>query len=259
MASNTTFISDDILARGGDQTQVFFKTRKKKSKKETTVKRKDGGWASEVRPRLSYETRKALSEATWSLKKGNVEYDKLSRRKTEIARRSVNHVVDQVRWFSQCKDIAIVIEDLNVSLFHGGGHRAAGWDQFFTPKKENRWFMQVLHKAFSELAPHRGLVIIEINPMRTSRTCPACEYCDEGNRVGEQFACLKCKKTFHADLEVAPHNILRVAMTGQMMPKAVEQEGAAKKSGSARKRKRAEVQAIPPEPQAQPLEEHAAE
>jgi|UniRef100_UPI002FE4FB26 hypothetical protein len=244
MTSNTTFISDHLLAKGVTD-QVFFEKKSKGKKKGTeTVKRKDYGWVKLLRPRLSQETRKAVNDKTWELKRASTEYVRLSRRKTELARRCVNYIVRETKRWTQCEDIAIVIEDLNVRFFHGSGERPDGWDNFFISKRENRWFIQVLHKAFSDLALHRGLPVIEANPARTSITCIRCGHCDRNNRHGEMFLCLSCNDLRHADREIATRNLTRVAVTGEMIPRRIEpgeQSGDTKKARSARKGKKAVI------------------
>jgi hypothetical protein len=250
MTGWSTCISDHLINHGGDTSAVFFQTIRKGTKKLETIKRKDSSWADIVRPRLTKETREALNDFLWELKRSHEGYEKLSKRLEELARRAVNHVVQEVKWLTQCQDIVIVIEDLNVRNFHGGGKRGGGWSNFFTVKKENRWFMQALHKAFSDLAAHRGIPVLEVYPARTSITCLGCGHCDPENRDGEAFVCQQCGATFHADLEVATRNIARVALTGEAMPKAParEQPGGAKKRGTSRRRKLTEVAVKSAEP-----------
>jgi len=239
MSSNTTYISDCLVALGKTD-DVFFVPKAKKGKKETgiAVKRKDHGWSKLLRPRTSPEARKALNENQWAVKRASPEYERLSRRKLELGRRCVNHIIQETKRWTQCEDIVVVLEDLNVGFFHGSGKRPDGWDNFFVSKRENRWFIQVLHKAFGDLATHRGTHVIEVHPARTSITCIKCGHCDAGNRDGESFVCLAsaCGDRRHADLEVATRNVARVAITGERMPPS-EQARDVQKAGGARKRK----------------------
>jgi putative transposase-like DNA-binding protein len=244
MTSYTTHISDYLVAHDGNVTNVFFDVRDGKATK--TIKRSDKGWAMLTRPRLSPETRKALNDKLWELKRTSQNYGQLSQRKIELARRCVNLIVMETKRLSQCDDIVVVLENLNVRFFHGGGKRAPGWANFFVAKRENRWFIQVLHKAFSDLAIHRGLMVVEVNPARTSITCLACGHCDSKNRDGEKFQCVACGDIRHADLEVATTNLTRVAITGEPMPKPVREPPTdAKKVGPARKRKPANLMVNP--------------
>jgi len=238
MGSYTHFISDDFLRRGGDPNIVHFDRQPKKgkvSKKSQRIKRSDSQWVGRMRPRLSQETAKARMEADWAAQNENEEYKRLARSKQELARWCVNTLLQNTRCITQCDEIVVVIEDLNVKSLHGKGAREPGWDNFFTPKTENRWFIQILHKTFSELPKHRGEHVIEGCPLRTSITCPACSYCDKNSRNGEKFVCVACGATFHADFEVATYNLVRLATTGMPMPKSLERQGGGEKAGGARK------------------------
>ena len=235
MSSATYHISDALVALGRGREAYLLS--KSKDGEEKSVQRSDYGWSRHLRPRLSEETRKAMNEAVWSIKDAHEGYQKLSRRKTEIGRRAANHVVRRLRKLAKTDKVAIAVEDLNVRMFHGGGSRSTGWDNFFVAKRENRWFVQVLHKSFCDLALHRGEVVIEVDPARTSQTCPACGHCDPKNRSSvdrEVFRCVVCGRTFHADLEVATFNIERVALTGESMPKG--EEGARERGGGGKSR-----------------------
>ncbi len=53
-----------------------------------------------------------------------------------------------------------------------------------------------------------------VNPYKTSQTCPSCSHTERGNRVGENFKCLKCGYSEHADI-VGSLNILTRFTTGQ--------------------------------------------
>lgn len=214
MSSSTTYISEALYAAGKALTAA-----------PNGKMFSDNYWARHLRPKLTPETRTALNDAMWDLMRESSEYRRLSVRKLELARRCVNHVLATARKLTKCADIMVVVEDLNVRMFHGSGKRDVGWDEFFTPKRENRWFMQVLHKAFTDLAQHRGIMVAEVNPARTSITCPACGHCDKANRDAkdrERFCCIGCGRVFNADLEVATANIRQIAITGANMPKPVE-------------------------------------
>jgi len=235
MTSNTTYLSEAILAQGVSRDQVFFTPNPKKGSKEPVeVMRKDRAWVYAFKAKLSEETRKAKNEALWALKRASPDYARLSKRREELCRRSVNMVINRAKKRTQCQVVIPVLEDLNIGFFHGSGKRLPGWDNFFVAKKENRWLMNGLHKSFSDLAVHRGFYVFEVMPHRTSITCPACGHCDSENRDGEAFVCLSCKRTYHADLDVATHNLTQVAGTGLPMPER-EHPGGTKKPGGSRK------------------------
>jgi hypothetical protein len=236
MSSGTTYISEALVTAGKSDVAMF-----------RGEYRRDGGWARHLRPRLTSDTRTALNESIWEMQRASSDYRRLSARKLELARCCVNHVLRVARKLTQCTNVAVVVEDLNVRMFHGSGKREVGWDEFFVPKRENRWFMQVLHKAFTDLAQHRGVVVVEVNPARTSITCPACGHCDKGNRNHkdrERFECLGCGCVYNADLEVATANIRQIAISGTNMPKPItettcERSSGAKNIGTARKLRKA--------------------
>ncbi len=234
MGSFTHYISDLYLLQGGDPSIAHFmpgpgprkktrfaKIRKGKSRTDEPRKKSDSRWFDDFRPRLSDATRKALNDKEWELKRKDEGFQRNSRSKRDLARRCVNWVVAQTRKLSQCTTIMIVIEDLNVRIMNGKGSRPVGWGFYGSPKNENRWVIQALHKAFAELAPNKGLWVVEACADRTSRTCIACQHCDPESRSGERFCCVACGRTFHADLEIATHNLTQVALTGLPMPKPV--------------------------------------
>jgi transposase len=199
-----------------------------------TYKKADYRWSRDYRLRLAPATAKAYQDASWGLKRASADYIKLAKSKKELARRCVNYVLGRTKKVTQCNNNIIVIEDLNVLFFHGRGTRAPGWLNYFLPRLENRWLIQALHRAFSDLAVHRGMYVIEAAPARTSITCPACTLCDADSRHGERFLCRGCGATYHADLEVATANLTRVALTGEPMPRPRERGRDAQNTGSAR-------------------------
>lgn len=212
----------------------------KKSKKDLTepVKRRDYAWSKmgDVRLMLREETRKALNEAEFKLMRESKEYGCLSRQKTEMARRAINYIVAKARDVTSCSDVITNLENLNVGFFHGSGKRKPGWNEFFVPKRENRWFIQALHKACVELAHHRGYLVTLSNPRWTSLTC-SCGYCDRENRCHQdrnRFECRRCGIVRHADLDIATDNIELVAITGESLPGPCEQSADEKKTGTAR-------------------------
>lgn len=258
MSNWTTYITDDLIAQGKSPSTfheftVCPKGSGKKKKKKSggaqqevgeqkiplQIKEKptDGDWAHRyARKKLSEETREHLNEALWKLKRSSRDYARLSQQKRDLAREATNWVVKQTRTITSTYNVVVVVENINVVFFHGSGKREVGWDRFFFRKKENRWFVQALHKALTELAAHRGIWVVESAPFYTSLRCINCGYIDARNRCGEEFRCFQCGQCYHADLEVAPHNILYVAMQGESIKKPnpnKESDGAAKKAEDA--------------------------
>jgi transposase len=225
MTQTTTILTDLYLARGGDTKRCMFVAKPKKGSKKAESLRKirDSVWAKMHRPRLPKETREAVNKALWGLERASSDYARLSKRKEELARRCANYTVKTAEKRAQCGRTLIALEDLSIGFFHGRGRREPGWCGFFTGKKENRWLMQALHKAFSELAKHRGYHVIAIAPAYTSQTCPLCRHQDPNNRDQhnrEAFHCTACGFRGNADLDVATHNIAMIAISGQSLKRA---------------------------------------
>lgn len=263
MSSRTTYITDALLARGGSPAtyHTFVHSERKKGKKKKGKKKKgqegakpelkikekpsDFDWAYDfARKQLSKEVRERFNKALWEIKRTSPDYARMSKQKRDLGRQVANHVVKQARKLAGTQTLVVVVENINVVFFHGTGKRSVGWHQCFLPKKENRWFVQTIHKALTEIAMHKGIYVIEVSPYYTSLHCPKCEHIDSGNRCGEQFRCLKCGYTAHADLEVAPYNIRLVALRGAGLRKveteveAVDEAPAAASAEKPRKRRK---------------------
>ncbi len=248
MNTNTHYISDLYLRRGGDPSRVFFvpqpSTPKKNAKKppgpRKPVKRTDENVSHmpEFRPHLSNETREAFQKAKWTMERGNVRYAQLSRFLNQIVREANNWLVSEAKKLTQCQTVVWAIEDLHVPFFHGKGKYHETWDGFFRQKKEDRWFVNVFHKAISERAPNKGEYVMEVAPYRTSQRCPVCGFVDADNRHGDHFKCLRCGVELHADLEVATWNIALVAVQGHgIAGPPREQSCGGETAGTARKGK----------------------
>lgn len=220
ISSNTYLLTDLALKNGIDESILYFETKDNKTKLTKKVKRRDFQMLKldGVVKKISDETRKSLNEAIWNVKRNSIGYSKLSQRKKEFTRRSINYIIKVAKRSTRLDSVVFVIEDLTVKDFHGWGKRDIGWDNFFVHKKENRWFIQSFHKEISNLGHNRGMIVIEVKPHNTSRTCPKCGYCDSNNRNGEDFKCLKCNFIAHADLEIATTNLEQVAITGIVLP-----------------------------------------
>lgn len=213
MGSRTTHIADALAARGLGWSHVRFRRPLKDGEVpwDSSFSRAEG-----VRPCASRETMAALESAKHLIKRGHGKYAALAKARREVSRRAANYVLQTARSYSGCDEVVVCIEDLDVggSFFHGRGKPAPGWDGFFSPRLENRWFIVPLHGALSDLASHRGVTVVECPHRYTSQTCPLCGYRDKKNRSGERFFCLSCRTEMHADLDAATINIERIALTG---------------------------------------------
>lgn len=245
MTSTSTYVADAVIGTGGDPASVTFAWTKKNGESGRT-KMRDGAVSglSGVRVKLGDDARKAWNDAKNDLLRGNAAYDRIARQKLELARRCVNHVLRRAAEATGCdrSRVVVAVEDLKVDnkVFSGCGRiDGRGWDSFFVRKKENRWVIQVLHKAFTDLAAHRGAIVVEATPHRTSTTCPRCGLCDRASRSGTSFVCVGCGVCLDADLEIATDNVEQVTLTGACMPKPPvdASDGRKKKKTGARTRK----------------------
>lgn len=234
VTSTSTYIANEILkGPHPEEAKTLYKT---KTGKEQVRKRQDAHIAfyDDIRQRMSKATREKFEDLKQKHLRGSSDFEKLAKRKEQLAQRMRNDLLQKAQAASGLDRIIVNIEDLNVNgkMFSGKGKRFLGWDHLFQPKKEGRWFMKALFKAFLELGPNRGIQVALSPAYRTSITCtaPGCGYVDAKNRDGEHFHCLACGLVAHADVEIATDNLERVFITGQAMPKAPARAKAPKKS-----------------------------
>jgi len=228
MGSNTIHIAKWVMRHGDPSLVEVLEYRKDNEIKldkngvPKKVKLTDKRIANltSIRLRFSQETSKHYNDTMWELRRKHPVYQKLSKSKADFSRRVVNSIIRRVNHLVPRARIVFIIEDLKNlgKVFHGSGKRELGWDSYFEPKSENRWFIQVLHKAFSETGKHKGYYIIECWPNWTSCTCPKCSCCDSENRHGEVFRCLACGYTCNTDFGTAPDNLVKIATTGKGLP-----------------------------------------
>lgn len=214
MNENSTFISEKLIENGVTE-NVKFKTKTGKE-----VNRKDISYFKFYKPKLSLESRKVINDSLFKTKIKSPGYDKLSMRKKELSRRFVNSVINMAKKKSNENKICICIEDFTVDNRFASGHGKArkGWSEFGNNKKENRWMIQSVYKAFTELAEHKGHTILEVNSFCTSQRCPKCHTVNSNNRDKknrEKFKCISCGHAAHSDRDVATYNIAHVAYTGK--------------------------------------------
>ncbi len=86
-----------------------------------------------------------------------------------------------------------------------------------TTRKVNRmmnsWTFRELMTLITHKAARLGIEVVEVDPRRTSRTCPQCGHAHAGNRPAQAtFNCQKCGYTANADY-VASRNIAAKSMT----------------------------------------------
>lgn len=222
MSSRTTYISDKLLEAGVDRRRVYRVGKKGNEYKATDIK-----WYYEFR-KLPKEAREAWGAKEWELVRSSDAFRAKSKQKTELTRRSINYLVREAQKLTGLKDVTLAVEDLTLDnrFMSGSGKRLVGWDNFFKVKKENRWFIQALHKSLVEQAPHHGIPVMLVNPVYTSQTCPMCLHCSRDSRDLKDrtiFVCVACNYKGHSDLDVASHNIAQVALLGKRLPGPVRE------------------------------------
>ncbi|CAN5950755.1 unnamed protein product [Sphagnum jensenii] len=208
----TTVIADFLAANGKDDLAFFMSGEKK-------LKKRDAKFAKEMKGKLSEEARKSLNDLIWEKKRKDPRYKKIAKRKMETIRASINSLVKDVA-NKNGLEVVVNIEDLQIGggFFDGNGKSEASWEGLFKPRKDNRWFVNGYHKHLTELAMHKGVMVIESCASYTSQTCVKCEHCCRENRNGEVFRCLKCGHTANTDVEIAPANLRRIVMRGKKLP-----------------------------------------
>jgi hypothetical protein len=232
MSNNTYFIANYLKDKGFDESIYMTVSKDKK------ITINDSRFAHNEKHKLSSELRQKLNLALYEVKKEDKRYRKLSVRRKELVRSIVNRLVKNAKELANTDKIFVAIENLPMTggFFDVKGKRDIGWDNFFTVKKNNKWFIKDFHKAFSDLAPNKNITVFEYNPAYTSQTCPNCKYCDKDNRNGIFFNCKKCQWSGHADIDVATYNGEQVILTSEKLSGG-ERLGDAKSAGSSRKRK----------------------
>ena len=78
---------------------------------------------------------------------------------------------------------ALVLEDLTL---HGAGSRSRRMN-----RRLSSWPRGELHRQIEYKAALAGVLVIEVNPAWTSKTCPVCGV-RRRDRVGQDFVCLVC-------------------------------------------------------------------
>lgn len=243
---DTSYITTKYLELGGSIEKVMYVPKYDQGDKSPRRYR-DGQWANMFRVRVSEPTRKKHLNLIWEEQKKNKGFAKLTTRKRELVRRVVNTILTRTKKRTQCDEVVVIMESLTVGVKPGmgvgTGERPKGWSNLFKPKNENRWFMQAFSQALLQLPVNKGMTVIEVFPSYTSQTCPVCNYVDKDNRDKnnrERFCCLNCNTVLNADLDVATHNIMRVALEGKALAKG-ESSGTEKKPRGARKTKPSEI------------------
>lgn len=81
-------------------------------------------------------------------------------------------------------------------------------------KTLSNWNYRELLKIIQMRAEENRVFFRSVTPYKTSQTCPSCSHAERGNRVNEDFKCLKCGYSGQADI-VGSLNILTRFTTGQ--------------------------------------------
>lgn len=84
-------------------------------------------------------------------------------------------------------------------------------------RRAEQWpFLGFQQRVVHKHARHNGGSVEFLDPAFTSQRCPKCGHIDAGNRIGDEFCCLRCGHHDHADL-VAGDNLLFVHLFGPIV------------------------------------------
>ena len=81
-------------------------------------------------------------------------------------------------------------------------------------KTLSNWNYRELLRIIEMRSEENRVSFRSVNPYKTSQTCPACSHAERGNRINENFKCLKCGYSGQADI-VGSLNILTRFTTGR--------------------------------------------
>ncbi len=81
-------------------------------------------------------------------------------------------------------------------------------------KTLSNWNYRELLNIIQMRAEENRVSFRTVNPYKTSQQCPCCSHTERGNRVGQDFRCLRCGYSEHADL-VGARNILTRFTSGR--------------------------------------------
>lgn len=127
--------------------------------------------------------------------------------------RDTNHVVSKriVQFAVKNHCTQIVTENLE-----GIRERANELSKVFR-KEINQWAFFQLQTFLRYKAEDVGIMVMEVDPRNTSRTCSQCGYCDKANRRRHNFTCKTCGYRLHADLNAAKNIRQRGILTKQVL------------------------------------------
>ncbi|GBC62848.1 hypothetical protein DENIS_3832 [Desulfonema ishimotonii] len=148
---------------------------------------------SEVRPLIKNIERK---------KQGSEAYKKAKKTLSYYLHKTVK---EQLDWNSLR---LVVVEKLN-GLKKGKKGRSKNFR-----KTLSNWNYRELLNIIQMRCEENRVSFRSVNPYKTSQTCPACSHTERGNRVKEEFKCLKCGYSEQADI-VGSLNILTRFTTGR--------------------------------------------
>ncbi|WP_232502512.1 transposase [Leptospirillum ferrooxidans] len=70
-----------------------------------------------------------------------------------------------------------------------------------------------LRRFIAYKAVLEGVSVVLVDPRNTSRICSVCGHCEQNNRKSQdQFSCLTCNHTEHADINAARNTRFKAAI-----------------------------------------------
>jgi IS605 OrfB family transposase len=131
--------------------------------------------------------------------KNGTKGSKSIKRKYQHRDTEINRVLKQLPWN---KLSVLVLEDLTDIKRGKQKNRSKGFRKAISP-----WTIGKVVNRIKKLAEENRVRLLFVDPAKTSQTCPVCNRVDRKNRNQEEFRCVSCNYTDHAD-KVGAMNIL---------------------------------------------------
>lgn len=193
LASKGRLMTSCIISR--ENVQLCFETKTEPKKEPKKIVAFDSGMTnmlvSNERDFFGTDLFKKIEKVT---KKHHASKNQVT------ARRAIRHYMDEVIKEIMAKGYDFIILENLQGITHG---RKKG--SYFN-KLLNGWQIGYLHNRLKQKCDENRVSYRTVPARNTSRTCPNCGHVDKENRKGEEFKCVKCGFTGHAD-HVAAINI----------------------------------------------------
>lgn len=125
-------------------------------------------------------------------------------RTTEIERKELESQINKAlnQFIIIEKPHTVVVEDLSFQ----------SWSKKLSKNKKrhfSEWIKGYMQQRIDFKCQQNGVLLAEINPAYTSQTCPFCGFVHKGNRMGNKFHCLNCRREGDSDYFASLNILLR--------------------------------------------------